>query len=389
MEKKKALIAMSGGVDSSVAAAMMAEEGYACIGCTMKLYQGQDDGPAGSGTCCSLDDTEDARAVAFRLGMPYYVFNFSDEFEEKVIDKFVRVYEAGGTPNPCIDCNRFLKFERLYRRALELGCAVMVTGHYARTSYDEESGRWQLLRALNREKDQSYVLYSMTQEQLSHTCFPLGSVPDKEQVRSMAQKYGFRNAQKPDSQDICFVRNQSYADFIRERTGREYPPGDFVDEQGNVLGRHRGLIRYTTGQRKGLGLALPQPMFVKRKNMQKNQVILTRSEGLFSRRLIAEDFNWIWTRNWAQIAGVSPEAAGPGHGAEAAAPSEGTVLEVTAKPRYRSKEAPALVRVLGGGKVEITFHEPQRALTIGQAVVLYDGENVVGGGTITEVPAEQ
>ncbi len=372
--KKKALIAMSGGVDSSVAAAMMAEMGYDCIGCTMKLYEGAEDDTDRKGTCCSLNDTSDARAVAYRLGMPYYVFNFQDEFRSKVIDKFVDEYENGRTPNPCIDCNRYMKFGKLFIRAEELGCDTVVTGHYARIRYDEKSGRWQLLRSANREKDQTYVLYAMTQEQLAHTCFPLGEFEDKEKVRETAERYGFRNAQKPDSQDICFVRNQSYADYIREKTGKDYPPGNFVDEEGHVLGEHRGLIRYTIGQRKGLGLALPQPMFVKRKDMERNEVVLTLHDGLFSDRLVAEDFNWIWAENWQQIAGKDTDA-----------PETGTQLEVTAKPRYRAEEAPATARVLDGGKVEILFHEPQRALTTGQAVVLYSGDIMVGGGTITEV----
>ena len=390
--EKKALIAMSGGVDSSVAAALMIRDGYTCIGCTMKLLNQPEGGldaaaglDAGAGTetaggsletgaasnphsCCSLDDVEDARQVARRLHMPYYVFNFTSDFGEKVIDRFVRIYQSGGTPNPCIDCNRYMKFDLLYRRAKVLGCDVVVTGHYARIRFDEKSGRWQLLRSKNPAKDQTYVLYSMTQDQLAHTVFPLGEFPDKEAVRAMADGYGFVNSRKPDSQDICFVQSGKYADFIERRTGRKAPHGDFVDEEGRVLGEHKGLIRYTIGQRRGLGLALPAPLYVSRIDTAKNQVVLTPEERLFSKRLVAEDFNWIWLPDRGALEGASPP--------------DGYEVEVTAKPRYRAKEAAATARVLEGGKVEILFHEPQRALTVGQAVVVYRGENVVGGGTI-------
>ena len=408
--KKKALIAMSGGVDSSVAAALMIERGYTCIGCTMKLLQGEEFSPADKTdsdrtdtavkaasdtadavgkenphTCCSLDDVEDARSVARKLGMPYYVFNFSSEFGEKVIDRFVRIYQAGGTPNPCIDCNRYMKFGKLFLRAQELGCEAVVTGHYARTAFDDKSGRWQLLRARGLEKDQTYVLYSLTQEQLAHAVFPLGEYTDKEEIREIARHHGFVNSGKPDSQDICFVPAGKYADFIERRTGKPAPEGDFVDEEGHVLGRHKGLIRYTIGQRRGLGLALPAPLYVSRIDTEKNQVVLTPQSGLFSGRLIAEDFNWIWTPDWGKWS-EAPEHFADGN---TETPPMGYSCEVTAKPRYRAKEAAATARVLEGGKVEILFHEPQRALTIGQAVVLYIGENVVGGGTICEVPKEK
>lgn len=359
MEKKKALIAMSGGVDSSVAAALMVKAGYECIGCTMKLYS-PENGSEGNRTCCSLDDTLDARRVADALGMSYYVLNFSSDFESKVIDKFIRIYEAGGTPNPCIDCNRYMKFARLSERAGELGCDLVVTGHYARVRKDEESGRWLLLRSSNPDKDQTYVLYPMTQKQLAHTCFPLGEYDSKQEVRRIAAEYGFVNARKPDSQDICFVPDGNYAAFIEKRTGRKYQQGNFVDEEGRVLGINRGLIHYTIGQRKGLGLSSPQPLYVKKKDPETGDVVLTTNEGLFTSSLVAEDFNWI-----------SIEI-----------PQAGTEMEVTAKPRYRAPEAPAHVRVLEDGRVEVLFHEPQRALTAGQAVVLYDGEKVVGGGTI-------
>ena len=357
--EKRALIAMSGGVDSSVSAALMREKGYDCIGVMMKLFQNETvDIPKGH-TCCSLDDAEDARRVAFRLEMPFYVFNFTDDFAGQVIDRFVAAYETGATPNPCIDCNRYMKFERLYQRARELECDTIVTGHYARVEYEEEKQRWLLKKSLNTAKDQSYVLYFLSQEQLSHTQFPLGEYESKEEVRTIAERYGFVNARKHDSQDICFVVNGDYGDFLEHYTGKSYPHGSFVDTQGHVLGEHKGIIRYTIGQRKGLGLALPAPLYVCRKNMKENTVILSPESGLYSRELIAGDFNWIAYEQ----------------------PTE--PVRVTAKTRYHAKEAPAQAEVLQTGQVRIVFDEPQRAVTVGQAVVLYDGELVVGGGTIT------
>ena len=361
-ESRKALIAMSGGVDSSVAALRMQQEGYCCIGITMKLYDNEDIGIPKGHTCCSLDDVEDARQVCFRLGMPHYTLNFKDDFAEKVIDRFVDAYEKGDTPNPCIDCNRFMKFAKLYDKARMLGCEKIVTGHYARVWYDAASGRWVLGRAKNPAKDQSYVLYFMTQEMLAHTAFPLGEYTDKETVRSLAEMSGFTNAKKHDSQDICFVPDGDYAAFIRRRTGKEYPAGNFTDSEGHVLGRHKGQIHYTIGQRRGLGLALPAPLYVCRKDLKTNNIILSSDEGLYSSRLIADDFNWI-----CMTPGKEP-------------------VRVTAKPRYRAKEAPAAAYPLSDGRVLIEFDEPQRALTTGQAIVLYSQDLVVGGGTITEIP---
>ena len=357
---QRALIAMSGGVDSSVAAALMINKGYECIGVTMKLYTNEEIGICRTHTCCSLDDVEDARAVSARLGMRHFVMDFSDDFSSQVIDRFVKAYERGETPNPCIDCNRYMKFSRLYHRAMELNCDCIVTGHYARISYDGDSGRYIMRRARNLSKDQTYVLYSMTQEELAHTQFPLGEYESKDEVRRTAEEYGFINARKHGSQDICFVPDGDYASFIERYTGRKYPEGSFVDESGRVLGRHRGIIRYTIGQRRGLGLALPQPLYVKKLDMENNRVILSTNEALYSSELTADDFNWV----------------------SIAAPQEGTELRVTAKPRYRAKEAPACAKVLAGGRVHLMFDEPQRAITAGQAVVLYDGDRVVGGGRI-------
>ena len=366
MMNRKVLIAMSGGVDSSVAAALLKEQGCECIGVTMKLQQNELVPADGTHSCCSLEDVEDARSVAMNLGIPYYVFNFSEDFDREVIDRFVCAYENGATPNPCIDCNRYMKFGRLYQRARELGCTHVATGHYARIAYDRNRDRWLLKRGINQDKDQSYVLCFMTQDQLSHTLFPLGEFADKEAVRQAAGKYHFVNARKHDSQDICFVRDGDYAGFIERYIGREYPPGAFVDEEGTVLGTHRGLIRYTIGQRKGLGLSLPAPLYVKEKNLEENTVVLSPEKHLYSDRLIAEDFNWILYEE----------------------PKPGDTFRVTAKPRYRAKEAAAAARVLEGGRVEICFDQPQRAITTGQTVVLYEGENVAGGGIISEETGE-
>lgn len=357
-ENKKALIAMSGGVDSSVAAMLMCRDGYESIGVTMKLYDNEDVGLSRKHTCCTLDDVEDARDVAYRLGMRYYVLNFKEDFSEKVINRFVDAYQRGETPNPCIDCNRYMKFEKLYKKAEMLGCETIVTGHYARVEYNRESGRWLLKKSKNTAKDQSYVLYFMTQEQLAHTKFPLGEFESKEEVRQLAQEYGFSNAGKHDSQDICFVPEGNYGDFIERRVGKKYEAGSFVDCSGNILGQHKGIIRYTIGQRKGLGLALPAPLYVCRKDMQANTVVLSPEEGLYTKELTAENFNW--------IAFEAPEQP----------------IRVTAKTRYHAKETPAEAKVMPDGRVKLVFDTPVRAVTSGQAVVLYNGDVVVGGGTI-------
>lgn len=355
---EKALIAMSGGVDSSVAAALMKERGYDCIGVTMKLYSGENAGGCRSNTCCTAEDAADARQVADALDIPFYVLNFTDDFQKQVIERFVRIYEQGGTPNPCIDCNRYMKHEKLYRRAAALHCDLIVTGHYARIEQDPVSGRYLLKKARNAAKDQSYVLYFLSQEQLSHSAFPLGEFESKEAVRARAAQYHFLNARKHDSQDICFVTNGDYGDFIEKYRSVQYPEGDFVDEAGHLLGRHRGIIRYTIGQRKGLGLSLPAPMYVAGKDMAENRVILTTGSLLYSDSLLAGSFNWIKYE--------TPPA----------------MLRVTAKTRYKAKEVPATAEPLPDGSVRIRFDIPERAIAAGQAVVLYDGEDVVGGGTI-------
>ena len=286
----KALIAMSGGVDSSLAAKLITDAGFDCIGCTMKLYDNEDVGVSRLHTCCSLEDVEDARSVAYQLGMPYYVFNFKDGFRQRVIEPFAEAYQAGRTPNPCIDCNRFMKFEQLFDRAKVLGCDYIVTGHYARI--EREGERFLLKKAVDDSKDQSYVLYAMTQEQLRRTLLPLGGMR-KTDVRRLAEESGFGNAAKPDSQDICFVPDGDYAAFLERYTGKTFPQGSFVDTAGRVLGTHRGIVRYTIGQRKGLGLALGKPMYVADIRPGDNTVVLGENAELYRSALVVGAFNWI------------------------------------------------------------------------------------------------
>ena len=352
---KKALIGMSGGVDSSVAAYLMLQQGYDCTGVTMRLY----DNPTEESTCCSLDDVEDARAVATRLGIRHYTFNFTDDFDRQVVQKFVSSYQQGLTPNPCIDCNRYLKFDRLLRRAQELGFDYVVSGHYAQIRQENTTGRTLLYRAVDTAKDQTYFLACLNQEQLSHIRFPLGELT-KAQVREIAEQQGFVTARKRDSQDICFVPDGDYSAFLSRYTGKTYPQGDFLDLQGNVVGRHRGAVCYTRGQRKGLGLALGEPVYVCAKDMQANTVTVGPNEALFSKALRAADWNWIPFETL-----TAPMA-------------------VTAKIRHSQLDLQATVYPEADGFARVEFDAPQRAITPGQAVVLYQGDLVIGSGTITK-----
>lgn len=348
-------VAMSGGVDSASAALLLRQTGYDVSGVTLRLHHYKDR----PGLCGSADDIETARAVAASLGIPHTVLDLCQLFRREVMDKFVSEYVHGRTPNPCIDCNREIKFGALLDWALDHGADAIATGHYARVAYDEASGRWLLLRGRDRRKDQSYVLYQLTQHQLSHLLLPVGEY-EKTALRAMAEAAGLSNAHKADSQDICFVPDGNYVSFLRTYGGVTLRPGDFVDESGRVLGRHKGLECYTTGQRKGLGVSSDAPLYVVRKELDTGAVVLGPNSALFTRTLTADHLNWI------------------------ALPGLEAPIRVTAKTRYSQREAAAVVEPLPQGRARVTFEEPQRAITAGQAVVFYDGEAVVGGGTICE-----
>lgn len=352
-------LGMSGGVDSSVSALLLQRAGYNVSGVNLRLFHNEDLGEGREKTCCSLADAEDARAVAARLGISFYVFDFSQIFRDTVIADFLSEYEAGRTPNPCVVCNRSVKFGALLQRALTLHGHFLSTGHYARVERDRNTGRWLLKRGVDRSKDQSYFLYMLTQDQLSHILFPLGSLY-KTEVREIAEQNGLVNAKKRDSQDICFAPDGDYATFIERTVGHPSPSGDFVDESGRVLGRHKGFVRYTRGQHKGLGLSVEPPLYVLDKDPATATIRLGPDAALWTRTLTAEKMNWI----------SIPALVDP--------------IRITAKTRYSQRECFAVAEPLDGGGLRLTFDEPQRAVTPGQAVVLYDGETVVGGGTIVK-----
>ncbi len=355
MEDKKALIAMSGGVDSSVAAYLMQAMGWDCAGATMRLCD-----EALLGAPVAADPVADAKCVAQRIGMPFYVFDNTEDFKNRVVSPFIRCYEDGGTPNPCVQCNRHIKFGVFLDKALEMGYSHIVTGHYTKISQDPDSGRYLLYRAADKSKDQSYFLSCLSQEQLSHIRFPLGEL-SKDQVRQIAEEQGFINARKRDSQDICFIPDGDYVRFMKEYTGKNYPAGDYLDIDGNVVGKHAGAVSYTIGQRKGLGIALGEPVYVCCKDMDANTVTVGKEEHLFRKSLLATDWNWF----------PFPALDAP--------------IRVTAKIRYRHIEQPATVYPEADGTARVEFDEPQRAITTGQTVVLYNGDMVIGGGTIAEV----
>ncbi len=353
----RVLIAMSGGVDSSVAAVLLMERGFEVAGATFKLFDNEDIGVERTRTCCSLEDVLDARSVADKLGFRHDVFNFGREFERDVMIPFAEAYQNGETPNPCIECNRSIKFEKFLERALLLEYDYIATGHYARIEQDPDSGRYLLKKGMDQSKDQSYALYTMTQEELSRTLFPLGNLK-KTEIRAIAEEKGFVNAKKPDSQDICFVKDGDYAGFLKKTLGIDPAEGEFVDKEGTVLGRHKGIIHYTVGQRKGLGKTFGKPMYVVHIDSENNRVTLGSNEDLFTGSFTVGGVNLISV----------PELKGP--------------MEVAVKTRYKAAEVPATIYPAEQGRIFVEFKEKQRAVTPGQAAVFYQSDVVVGGGTI-------
>lgn len=356
----RVVVAMSGGVDSSLTAALLQQRGYEVIGVTMQIWPAErEEDEHSAGGCCSLSAVDDARRVAEKLGIPYYVMNFRDFFEQKVINNFVDEYLAGRTPNPCIACNKHVKFEAFLQKAIALGADYIATGHYARLGYDEERQRYIMRKAADLSKDQTYALYNMSQSHIKHTLMPLGDF-HKTETRRLAAELGLTVADKPDSQEICFVTDNNYRGFLQEKAGGRITPGPFLDTKGNVLGQHEGIPFYTVGQRKGLGITFGEPMYVVAIDAARNAVVLGRHEEVFAAGLIAGEINLL----------LMEKLAGP--------------LEVEAKIRYSAKPARAVISPLPEDKIHVAFAEPQRAITPGQAVVFYEGDYVIGGGTIEE-----
>lgn len=357
--KEKVVVGMSGGVDSSVAAYLLKEQGYDVIGVTMQIWQDQEVFEREQeGGCCGLSAVDDARRVAQVLDIPYYVMNFKEDFQKNVIDYFVKEYQRGYTPNPCNACNRYVKWESLLQRSLEIGADYIATGHYARIQ-KLPNGRYTIQNSVTAAKDQTYALYNLTQEQLARTLMPVGFY-EKDQIREIAKQAGLPVAHKSDSQDICFVPDHDYAGFIARETGRESEPGNFVDEQGNILGRHKGIIYYTIGQRKGLGITAATPLFVKELRVDTNEVVICKNENLFTKTCYVENVNYM------AEASIEP----------------GT--EAIGKIRYSHKGSTCKLTPLEDGTLRCDFDEPQRAVTPGQAAVFYQGDHVLCGGTIVK-----
>jgi tRNA-specific 2-thiouridylase len=356
--KKRVVVAMSGGVDSSVTAALLREQGHDVIGVSMQVWDYSrftaGDGEK-FGACCSLDDIHDARRVAEQIGIPFYVVNFEEEFQRLVIDDFIAEYFRGRTPNPCVRCNQLIKFDLLLRKAGDLAADFLATGHYVRSIRDDR-GRFHLLRGVDEGKDQSYFLFTLTQEQLRATLFPLGGMT-KQEVRALASSYGLRVAEKGESQEICFIPDDDYVRFLEESGGKGRMSGNIVDCRGNLLGRHEGTYRYTVGQRKGLGVAHPHPLYVLGVDAVRKEVIVGGKEELAAEGLVAANLNWI-------------------------VPPPDSPFEATCKVRYRQKQIPCRITPLPGDRVEVRFLKGEKAITPGQAVVIYDGEEVLGGGWI-------
>jgi tRNA-specific 2-thiouridylase len=356
-ERPKVVVGMSGGVDSSVAAYLLKEQGYEVIGMTMQIWQ--EDAPDDQdGGCCGLSAVDDARRVCQKLEIPHYVINFRDDFKRDVIDYFVEAYQKGETPNPCIACNRYVKWESMLQKALQIGADYIATGHYARVIYDEKTKRYTLRQSKTLAKDQTYALYNLTQHQLAHTLMPLGDYT-KDEIRAIAKEIGLAVATKPDSQEICFVPDKDYARYIEEATGKKMPKGKFITKEGNVLGEHKGIIHYTIGQRKGLGISYGKPLFVSDIDASTHTVVLGDNEDLFTTRVFAKELNFM---PFEDLEGK---------------------MQVFGKIRYSHKMAPCTIEKVDEDMLLCVFSEPQRAITPGQALVFYDeAHTVIGGGTI-------
>lgn len=359
MARQKVVVGMSGGVDSSVAAYLLKEQGYEVIGVTMQIWREEALQQREQGGCCGLSAVEDARRVAESLGIPHYVMNFRREFQEKVMDYFVAEYLRGRTPNPCIACNRYVKWESLLRRSLEIGADYIATGHYARVDR-LNNGRYAIRNSVATQKDQTYALYSLTQEQLAHTLMPVGEYT-KEQIRQIAEELGLSVADKPDSQEICFIPDHDYATFIdREAGGNVPPPGNFVTEDGRILGRHKGITHYTVGQRRGLELAMGHRVFVTAIRPETDEVVVGEDEDTFTCQVLCDRVNYM----------AMEELTEPRH--------------AVVKIRYNHRGAPCVLEKLPEGRVLCHFEQPVRAAAPGQAAVFYEGEYVLGGGTILQ-----
>lgn len=356
--KKKVVVGMSGGVDSSVTAYLLKEQGYDVIGVTMQVWQEDEEYEAAEGGCCSLSAVEDARRVAYKLDIPFYVMNFKDIFKKNVIDYFIDEYMEGRTPNPCVACNKYIKFDALLKKAMDLGAEYVATGHYA--SIEKVGDRYLLRRSEDDKKDQTYALYNLTQFQLAHTLMPCG-VYKKERIREIAKEIGLLVHNKKDSEEICFIPDNDHGSYIKKQVPDKVREGNFVDKQGNILGKHKGIVYYTIGQRKGLGIALGRPVFVTDINPLTNTVVLGSEEDIFKTELVAKDINLIPFDKLEKT------------------------MEVEAKVRYSARPGKAWITPLEDGRVRVKFENKQRAITKGQSVVFYDKEYLVGGGIIDEI----